>query len=133
MKAKSIARQGDQQQQEITLLSKTEDNWLDARVRGETSFSGELLDDAYQGATSDGVLQTKADFIQSIGTWARDLTHGEHAGRSIRIHGDVALSSGIVNLSSVRRRHSFRYLRIFLRRRDGWRLIASQSTRQKAN
>jgi lysylphosphatidylglycerol synthetase-like protein (DUF2156 family) len=81
MKAKSIARQGDQQQQEVTLLSKTEDNWLDARVRGETSFSGELLDDAYQGATSDGVLQTKADFIQSIGTWARDLTQNTPADR----------------------------------------------------
>jgi hypothetical protein len=44
------------------------------------------------------------------------------------VFGNVAISTGLATLSSPKRKHSFRYLRVFSKNRGKWMLIASQST-----
>jgi hypothetical protein len=117
------------QQSSQALLSRIEDDWMAARVRGETESTERLLDDTYQGSTSDGVPQSKEDFVQSVASSRRTFTTGEHTERSIRVYKDVAVSMGIATLRSPDCQNSFRYLRVFRKSRDEWHLIASQSTR----
>jgi ketosteroid isomerase-like protein len=57
-----------------------------------------------------------------------DFTHCVHSERAIDVVGNVAISTGVATLSSPTRRHAFRYLRVFAKNRDKWKLIASQST-----
>jgi hypothetical protein len=111
------------------ILSRVEDEWLAARLRGETESTERLLDDAYQGATSDGLPQTKADFVRAIETSGTAATDSNQTERSIRVYGTVAVSSGVATLRSPDRANSFRYLRVFRKSGGEWRLIASQSTR----
>jgi|SRR5215472_3476042 hypothetical protein len=124
----------DDENQELnkTLLSSIEDQWLAARLRGETESTERLLDANYLGTTSDGVLQTKADFIQRIAQSRVSFTQGEHTERYIRFYGDIAVSVGVATLRAPDRSHSFRYLRVFQKNEGSWRLIASQSTRIRA-
>jgi hypothetical protein len=115
-----------------TLLRKIEDDWLMARIRGDAESTQRLLDETYQGGTSDGLAQTKADFVRFVESSRGPYTCGDHAVRNIQIHGDTAVSTGVVTLRSVNRENPFRYLRVY-RKRDGeWRLIASQSARLRS-
>jgi hypothetical protein len=112
-----------------TELAAIEDEWLKSRVEGSLGISEQLIDDSYTGITSKGLPQTKGEFLQAIVRSASPNSHAEHAERNIRIHGTLAISTGIALVSAEERLHAFRYLRVF-RSTDGrWHLIASQSTR----
>lgn len=111
------------------LLAGIEDDWLMARIRGEAESTERLLDDAYLGSTSDGMSQTKADFVRSVQSSRGPYAQGDHTSRQIQFSGDTAVSAGVVTMKSADRESRFRYLRVY-RKLDGeWRLIASQSTR----
>jgi hypothetical protein len=112
-----------------TQLAAIEDEWLKSRAEGNLEISEQLIDDSYEGITSNGSPQTKAEFLQAISRLADPQSRAEHAERNIRVHGALALSTGLASVYAAERSHSFRYLRVF-RNTDGkWRLIASQSTR----
>ena len=124
-----VRKKTDEEDQELNsnLLSSMEDEWMAARLRGDTESTERLLDDSYQGATSDGQPQTKADFVRAVES-SRVFTDSGHTERKIRVHGNVAVSTGLATLRSPDRELSFRYLRVFRKRGGEWRLIASQST-----
>ena len=112
-----------------TQLAVIEDEWLKSRVEGNLEFSEQLIDDSYQGITSNGCLQTKAEFLEAISRSACSQSHAEHGQRNIQIQGVFAISTGLVSVYSSAHSHLFRYLRVFSNSGEGWRLIASQSTR----
>lgn len=113
----------------IAALHDLENEWLKARARGDATLSERLLDDAYRGSDSDGVIHSKADFLNAIRSAANESAEGEHSNREIQTVGDVVLSRGIATIRNGGRGHSFRYLRVFVKNGDEWRLLASQSTR----
>lgn len=111
------------------LLTAHEDEWIASRLRGETEFAERLIDERYQGHTSDGVVQTKADFVRAIESPGTRYTEGEQTDRAIRVLGDAAVSTGVVKLRAGDKSHSFRYLRVYGKHDGEWRLMASQATR----
>jgi hypothetical protein len=115
--------------EQIAALHDLEDEWLQGRARGDATLSERLLDDAYRGSNSDGVIHSKADFLNAIRFAANESAEGGHSDWEIQIIGDVALSRGIANIRNGGRTHSFRYLRVYVRNGDEWRLLTSQSTR----
>jgi hypothetical protein len=113
---------------EKTLLRQIEDEWLGARLRGEIEATQRLLDDSYEGTTSSGVVQTKTEFIKSLQLSRMLFTDAEHTVRNIRVHGNLAISTGTATLRSADRENTFRYIRVFLKNGGEWHLIASQAT-----
>jgi hypothetical protein len=113
---------------EKALLLQMEDAWMAARLLGKSKIVEQLVDDAYRGATSHGVSQTKSDFIKAVESSVGAFTHCVHSDRTVELVGNVAVSTGLATLSSSKRRHAFRYLRVFAKNRGKWKLIASQST-----
>jgi hypothetical protein len=111
------------------LLSRTEEEWMASRLRGEAETTERLLDENYRGTASDGRSQTKDDFVRAVASSQDAAISADHAERNIQIYGDIAVSTGIVELKSSDRVHSFRYLRVFRKTENEWRLLASQSTR----
>jgi len=110
-------------------LAALEDEWLSARLRLDVDAAAQLVDESYEGGTSDGAVHTKADFLSAIGASSGRFDEAAHSDRRIRIDGDVALSSGVARFQAGDRRHAFRYLRVYRLINDEWRLVASQSTR----
>jgi hypothetical protein len=113
---------------ETALLSQTEDAWMAARLLGKKKIVEQLVDDAYRGATSHGVAQTKKDLVDSVESSPGSFTECVHSERAIDLVGNLAISTGVATLTSPKRRHSYRYLRVYSKSRGKWRLIASQST-----
>src|SRR5580765_5460306 len=95
--------------EQIATLHGLEDEWLKERARGDATLSERLLDDAYRGSNSDGIIHSKADFLNAIRSAANESGEGEHSDREIQIVGDVALSRGIAIIRKAGRTHSFRY------------------------
>lgn len=110
------------------LLSKREDEWMAARLLGNKNIVEQLVDDAYRGATSYGHPQTKQDLLDSVDSAPGSFTECVHSERAIDLVGSVAISTGVATLTSPRRRHAYRYIRVYAKTLGKWRLIASQST-----
>jgi len=113
---------------EVALLSQTEDAWMAARLLGKPKIVEQLVDDAYRGATSRGHAQTKKDLVESVESSSGAFSECVHSERAIEILGSTAISTGVATLTSPKRRHAYRYLRVYSKSRGKWRLIASQST-----
>jgi hypothetical protein len=116
-------------EEERDLIFNLEDEWLASRMRGDIDSTLRLLDDDYQGTTSDGVAQTKMDFVHSLELAGPSAMSSEHVQRSVRTYADVAVSMGCAIMRSAKGEHSFCYLRVYNKKDGEWRLIASQSTR----
>jgi hypothetical protein len=110
-------------------LIRIEDDWISQRLRGESDTTERLLADNFQGGTSDGLAQSKTDFLQFIRAGYGVHESAQHMHRHIELHGQTAISTGIVALKSGNRERRFRYLRVFVNDNNEWRLIASQSAR----
>lgn len=113
---------------EAALLSQTEDAWMAARLRGKRKIVEQLVDDSYRGANSHGLAQAKKDLLNTVEPSAGSFTVCIHSERAIDLIANVAISTGVATLTSPKRRHSYRYLRVYSKSRGRWRLIASQST-----
>ena len=113
---------------EIALLTQTEDAWMAARLLGKKKIVEQLIDNAYRGATSRGLAQTKQDLVDSVGASPGLFTECAHTKRVIDLVGNVAISTGVATLASPKRRHSYCYLRVYSKSRGKWKLVASQST-----
>ena len=120
---------GGDTEQIRTQLAAIEDEWLKSRAEGNLEISEELIDDSYQGVTSNGVPQAKEEFLLAIARSASSQSRAEQSDRNIRVHGVLAVSTGLASVYSGERSHFFRYLRVFRKAEGRWRLIASQSTR----
>jgi hypothetical protein len=114
-------------------LIEIEDHWMAQRLRGESDTTERLLADNFQGGTSDGLVQSKADFLQFIRDGHGIHESAQHLHRHIELHGQTAISTGVVALKSGNREQRFRYLRVFVNDDNEWRLIASQSARLKTS
>jgi len=113
---------------ENALLWKVEDDWMNDRLLSDATSSDNLIDDEYQGSTSFGQTQTKAEFIKATLSHTGAFTSQTQSERAIKYSGDLAISTGKATLVGPGRQHSFRYLRVFTKKDGGWRLLASQST-----
>jgi Domain of unknown function (DUF4440) len=113
---------------ESALLSRTEDEWMAARLLGKKDIVEQLVDEAYRGATSYGRPQTKQDLVDSAESVPGYFTECVHSERAFDLVGTGAISTGVATLTSPTRRHSYRYLRVYAKKQGKWRLIASQST-----
>ena len=108
-------------------IMKLEDQWIESRATKDPASTKALLADDYFGGGLDGQAQTKQQFIDLV-------TSGQFAGgktqqtdRKVRIYGDTAVSTGIV--TGVAGADKVRYIRVFVKRNNKWRLVASQGTR----
>ena len=87
----------------------------------------DLLTNDYLGGTPTGQAQTKQQFIDGVMAGALFAGKAEQTDRKVRIYGDTAVSTGIVtgNVGGAK----VRYIRVFVKRNNKWRLVAAQGTR----
>jgi len=108
-------------------IMKLEDQWVQSRAVKDPTVSKELLADDYLGATVTGQVQTKQQQIDGITAGTLFAGKAEMTDRKVRIYGDTAVSTGVV--TGVVGADKSRYIRVFVKRNNKWRLVAAQGTR----
>ena len=92
-----------------------------------------VLADELSYGHSDGRVQTKVELLAALEAGA--VTYQSYDGPSpvVRLHGDVATLSGTAELRATARGTRvqlwIRYLAVYVKRGDTWRLMDYQSTR----
>jgi len=71
-----------------------EDQRFDAMVRGDTAALRSLLADGLTYTHSDGAQQSKAEFLQTIGSGALRYQSIKAEGRVVRLRGGVGVVTG---------------------------------------
>ena|SRR5215510_5076792 len=108
-------------------IMKLEDQWVQSRATKDPTVSKELLADDYLGGTPNGQAHTKQQYIDGVTAGTLFAGNAEMTDRKVRIYGDTAVSTGFVTgavgLDKVR------YIRVFVKRNNKWRLVAAQGTR----
>jgi hypothetical protein len=80
-------------------LRKAEIARFDAQVNADAKALGELLDDNLEYAHSNGVIDSKTSFIESLTSGTRDYIATTANLQSVRIFGDVAIIRGTAKVT----------------------------------
>jgi len=108
-------------------IMKLEDQWVQSRAIKDPTVSKELLADDYLGANVTGQAQTKQQVIDGVTAGTVFAGKAVMTDRKVRIYGDTAVSTGVV--TGVVGVDKTRYIRVYVKRNNKWRQVASQGTR----
>jgi len=108
-------------------IMKIEDQWVQSRATKDPTVAKDLMSDDYLGANITGQAMNKQQVIDGVTSGALFAGKAEQTDRKVRIYGDTAVSTGIhtgaIGADKVR------YIRVFVKRNNKWRLVAGQGTR----
>lgn len=109
---------------------------FDAQVNADGKLLAELLDDGLEYAHSNGVVDSKSSFIESLTSGTRDYLATTADIQSVRIFGDVAVIRGKA-LMTVKEGASplaldLGYTDVWLWKNGRWQMTAWRSARTPA-
>jgi hypothetical protein len=112
-------------------LSAVEDRPFAAMVRADTAALVRLLDGELEYVHTTGRRDGWPELVRAIGTGALRYERIEPVERFVQVYGIVALMIGQAAMRAgmgQARGFRIRYLAAYVRRGDGWCLVAWQST-----
>jgi ketosteroid isomerase-like protein len=111
----------------------TEDRRFTAMVHADTVALEQLLAADLTYTHTDGAQNTRAEFLQIVGSGTLRYASVAPEAREVRVFGSSAVVTGrsAMRVESGAQAHAFRirYLAVYRRGARGWELIAWQSTR----
>jgi len=127
--AKDVARE--------TALKSAEMSRFEAQVNADAKALGNLLDDGLEYTHSNGDLDTKASFIDSLVTGKRDYISSTATIETVRIFGDVGVIRGKAKVTVGGKDRqpqdlSIGYTDIWLWKNGRWQMTAWRSARLPA-
>ena len=82
--------------------------------------------------TGSGASQTKAEYLPRYASGEIKVTKADSEPRDIRVYENTALVTGIVHVNLTNKGEEkllhLRYLNVWVKRENGWVLVARQST-----
>jgi ketosteroid isomerase-like protein len=114
-------------------LTKLSDEWDKAIVRkDEKAIAGNMADD-FRQIDGDGNIETKKSFVAGIMDPKLTINPYTVEDFEIRLYGDTALLSGRSRMTGTFDGKPFvsnyRYIDIYVRRGDAWKIVSVQITR----
>jgi hypothetical protein len=106
---------------------------FEAQVNADGKLLAELLDDGLEYAHSNGIVDSKTSFIESLTSGTRDYLATTADIQSVRIFGDVAVIRGralmTVNEGASPLALDLGYTDVWLWKNGKWRMTAWRSAR----
>src|SRR5262245_51018929 len=103
-------------------------------VRGDWAALDAALADDLTYVHSTARLESKAEHVANLRAGKPYYRGAAPRDRRVRVHGSVGVVNGVsemhVENSGKEQRFTVRYLAVYTRAPEGWRMIAWQSTRQ---
>jgi hypothetical protein len=88
-------------------LAQIETDWCRADIEADTAFFRRVLAEEFTGVGSRGGKDTKSSYIATLPESLGSLTACKDDNIQVRIHGDVAVVTGLAIVSGVRRRVAY--------------------------
>jgi ketosteroid isomerase-like protein len=117
---------------DIDDVLEAERRWAKAFLELDLVTIAELMDDDYVLIQQDGNLERKLQVLESLGSQQRQWEAASSDRHEVRIYGDVAVVMGHWQSKGSNHEKRFdyeaQYLAVWVRRANGWRITADQST-----
>ena len=111
-----------------------DDGRFGAMVRGDWAALDASLAEDLTYVHSTARLESKAEHVQNLRDGKPHYRGIAPRDRQVRVHGDVGVVNGVsamhVEREGKEQRFTVRYLAVYAREGERWRMIAWQSTRQ---
>jgi hypothetical protein len=115
------------------MLSKMEQDWPDATVKGDVAFQDSIPADDYIGIMEDGSTNTKVQWIDFMRSGAFKAESMSINGIKERVFGDVAIVTYGQSEKSQFQGKDYSgqtlWTDIFLRRNGKWQIVANHGSR----
>ena len=116
----------------IKTIEQLEERRYEAMRRADLAALGELLSEDLVYTHSNAARDDKSSYLEKVGAKFFDYHRIDHEDQRIKVHGDVALVTGVmkadVSLNGAPKSLNNRYLAIWLRDDAGWRFAAYAPT-----
>jgi hypothetical protein len=115
------------------VLSKVEQDWTDALVKGDAAFQERILADDYRGVGPDGRISNKAQSVDEIRSGQFKAESMSISGVTVRVFGEVA----VVTYSQTEKSQTqgkdssglSLWTDIFVKRNGTWQIAANHGSR----
>lgn len=117
-------------QQEAEAISRIESKRYEAMTKADTGYLRFILSDDLVYTHSNGLVETKTDFIQSISS--KKIVYKQIGVREqkIKLHQKTAIVTGVLHVSGSLNGKDFdidlRYTNVYIKEKE-WKLLAWQS------
>ena len=115
------------------VLSKMEQDWVAAILKGDAAFQESILADDYIGVAPDGRIDTKAQSVEEVRSGAFKAESMSIDGIKVRVFGDVAVVTyGQSEKSQFQGKDTSGrslWTDIFVKRNGNWQIAANHGSR----
>jgi ketosteroid isomerase-like protein len=113
-------------------ILEAERQWAKAFLELDLVTIEKLIDDDYILIQHDGSLERKAQVLESLASQHRHWESASSDNHEVRVYGDVAVVIGHWQSRGHNHDQAFdyeaQYMAVWVKRHDGWRITADQST-----
>jgi ketosteroid isomerase-like protein len=117
---------------EDTVL-KLEQQWEDALTQSDTGALDKLYDDTIVYTHSNGKVDTKSSYIRAIKSGGTRYESMKRDEIKITVYGQTAVVTCHWDVHVLAQGNKIdtnaRYLHVYVQQKDGWKMVAHQSTR----
>lgn len=108
---------------------KLEELWTEALVKADTAFLDRLYTDDIVYTHTNGTVNTKTEFLDSIKAGKAKYVSVERSDVKVQSHGDTAIVTfrAVIKVNTATLQS--RVVHVFVRQQGQWRMAAYQSTR----
>src|SRR5262245_65431887 len=114
-------------------VRKLEQQWEDALLKSDVAALDKIYDDSLSYTHSSGTVDNKATYIGNIKSGASKYESMKRDDIKVRVYGNTALVSchWVVHVLSRGNKidTDARYLHVYVKQTDGWKMVAHQATR----
>lgn len=115
-----------------TEILNTEARWTKAFLNTDLATLEQLMDETYQQIQSDGSVKTKAEVLATFDTGERHWDIAKSDEHNIQIYGNVAVLTGRWRGKGSNHGEAFdysaRFVSVYVKRKQGWKMVSDQST-----
>jgi ketosteroid isomerase-like protein len=110
-----------------------EQQWEDALIKSDVDALTKLYDDKIIYTHSSGKVDTKASYINAIKSGATKYQSMKRDDLKVEVYGQAAIVSCHWDVHILSQGNKVdinaRYLHVYVQQKDGWKMVAHESTR----
>src|SRR5262249_21450717 len=112
---------------------KLEQQWEDALLKSDVAALERIYDDSLIYTHSSGSVDNKSAYVGNIKSGATKYESMKRDDVKVSVYGNTALVTGHWEVHVLSRGNKIdtnaRYLHVYVKQKDGWKMVAHQATR----
>lgn len=113
------------------VLKDLESQWSEAYKQGDVELLGRIVSDDYVSTNADGRIFNRKEFLNDVAVNSM-IESLDSTDIKVSTYGETAIVTGIHRLKLKTERESridlFRYIHVYMKQQERWRMIAAQQT-----